>query len=81
MGNPLELLSKLVDFEMFRPSLEDGLIKKECKNPTGHPRSRQQRVLFHTMKIIEREPFVEAPMQRNTKEENKQIKAGQGKDL
>ena len=28
MGNPLELLSKLVDFEKSRPSLEDVLIKK-----------------------------------------------------
>ena len=31
MGNPLEQLSKLVDFEMFRPSLEEVLIKKDCK--------------------------------------------------
>ena len=37
MGNPLELLSKLVDFEMFRPSLEDVLIKKDCKTPAGRP--------------------------------------------
>ena len=26
MGNPLELLSALVDFEMFRPELEDILV-------------------------------------------------------
>ena len=37
MGNPIELLSKLVDFEMFRPSLEDVLIKKDCKTPAGRP--------------------------------------------
>ena len=34
MGNPLERLSSLVDFEMFRPVLEDVLLTKECKTPT-----------------------------------------------
>lgn len=33
MGNPLEQLAALVDFEMFRPALEDVLVKKECKTP------------------------------------------------
>lgn len=37
-GNPLELLSKLVDFEKSRPSLEDVLTKKDSKTPTGRPR-------------------------------------------
>lgn len=37
MGNPLEKLSSLVDFEMFRPTLEDVLVKKDCKTPTGRP--------------------------------------------
>ena len=32
MGNPLEQLSALVDFEMFRPELEDILVKKDCKS-------------------------------------------------
>ncbi|SJZ94478.1 hypothetical protein SAMN02745202_02468, partial [Segatella oulorum] len=29
MGNPLEQLSALVDFEMFRSDLEEVLIKKD----------------------------------------------------
>lgn len=37
MGNPLEQLVKLVDFEMFRPTLEDVLVKKECKIQAGRP--------------------------------------------
>ena len=32
MGNPLEQLSALVDFEMFRHELEDILVKKDCKS-------------------------------------------------
>lgn len=35
MGNPLERLSCLVDFEMFRSLLEDALLTKECKTPAG----------------------------------------------
>ena len=35
MGNPLERLSSLVDFEMFRQILEDALLTKECKTPAG----------------------------------------------
>ena len=31
MGNLLEQLSTLVYFEMFRPELEDVLVKKDCK--------------------------------------------------
>jgi len=37
LGNPLERLSTLVDFEMFRPTLEDKLVKKECKTGAGRP--------------------------------------------
>lgn len=154
MGNPLELLSKLVDFEMFRPSLEDVLIKKDCKTPAGRPQidvvlmfkviflqryyglgdhqiqyqvidrtSFRQFLGIHTVSEVPDEKtvwacrnklsedgtfdrlfdefrsflddkglsfndgkiidatFVEAPRQRNTREENRQIKAGQGKDL
>lgn len=154
MGNPLEQLSSLVDFEMFRPALEDVLVKKECKTPAGRPQidvvlmfkviflqryyglgdhqiqsqiidrtSFRQFLGIHTVaevpdektvwacknklavdgtfdrlfeefrtyldskglsfnegKIIDA-TFVEAPKQRNTKEENEQIKAGNGKDL
>ena len=31
MGNPLEQLAVLVDFEMFRPELEDILVNKDCE--------------------------------------------------
>ena len=37
-------------------------------------------LLFNEGKIIDA-TYVEAPKQRNTKEENEQIKAGNGKDL
>ena len=37
MGNPLEQLAALVDFEMFRPALEEVLVKKDCKTPAGRP--------------------------------------------
>lgn len=37
MGNPLEQLSSLVDFEMFRPALEDVLVKKDRKSTAGRP--------------------------------------------
>ena len=154
MGNPLEQLSALIDFEMFRSTLEDVLVKKECKTPAGRPQidvvlmfkviflqryyglgdhqiqyqiidrtSFRQFLGIHTVaevpdektvwacknklaengtfdrlfdkfrtfpdnkgllfnegKIIDA-TFVEAPKQRNSREENKQIKAGNGKDL
>jgi hypothetical protein len=37
MGNPLEQLSAIVDFEMFRPELEDILVKKDYKSTAGRP--------------------------------------------
>ena len=37
MGNSLEQLTALIDFEMFRPTLEDVLVKKDCKTPAGRP--------------------------------------------
>ena len=37
MGNPLEQLAALVDFEMFRHALEEVLVKKDRKTPAGHP--------------------------------------------
>lgn len=154
MGNPLEQLASLVDFEMFRPTLEDVLVKKECKTPAGRPQidvvlmfkviflqryyglgdhQIQYQIIdrtsfrqflgintvaevpdektvwacrnklsedgtfdklfdkfrsfldekglsFNEGKIIDA-TFVEAPRQRNTKEENKQIKEGNGDDL
>lgn len=34
-GNPLELVSALVDFELFRPTLEKALLCEECESPAG----------------------------------------------
>lgn len=38
LGNPLETLSKMINFEMFREDLEDVLIPKESKSAAGRPR-------------------------------------------
>lgn len=35
MGNPLEAITKVVDFEMFRPILESKLLDKFLKNNAG----------------------------------------------
>ena len=35
MGNPLEQVSALVDFELFRPSLEKALLCEQRKSPAG----------------------------------------------
>ena len=35
MGDPLERLSKTIDFEMFRADLEDTLLPKERKSNAG----------------------------------------------
>jgi len=154
MGNPLERLSRRVDFEMFRPILEEALLTKEVKSAAGRKpidvvlmfkvlflqryyglgdhqiqyqiidrTSFRQFFGIHTVaevpdektvwacrnrlsqcgafdhlfdefrsyldslglsfsegKIIDA-TFVEAPHQHNTHEENRQIKAGNGKDL
>lgn len=154
MGNPLEQLTALIDFEMFRPELEDILVKKDCKSAAGRPQfdvvlmfkviflqryyglgdkqiqyqiidrtSFRQFLGIHTVdeipdektvwhvknllskagtfdvlfdrfreyldrkglsfnegKIIDAS-FVEAPKQRNTRDENGQIKSGNGEDL
>jgi hypothetical protein len=32
IGNPLEMISKVVDFEMFRAALEDAFLNKDKKN-------------------------------------------------
>lgn len=154
LGNPLERLSSLVDFEMFRPVLEDALVNQECKTAAGRPqldvvlmfkaiflqryhglgdhqveyqiidRTSLRRFLgihtveevpdektiwaykdrlaadgtfdrlfcefrtfldgkglsFHEGKIIDA-TFVEAPRQRNSRDGNRQIKEGRGKEL
>lgn len=35
LGNPLEMISKVIDFELFRPLLELGLTKKDKKSNAG----------------------------------------------
>ena len=35
IGNPLEMISKVVDFEMFRALLEEALLNKEKKSFVG----------------------------------------------
>lgn len=37
MGNPLEMLSQYVDFEIFRPTLESALFTGERKSNAGRP--------------------------------------------
>lgn len=37
IGNPLEVLSTLIDFEMFRPTLESSLFSDERKSNAGRP--------------------------------------------
>ena len=39
MGNPLEQLAALVDFEMFRPALEEVLVRKDGRIPAGRPQT------------------------------------------
>ena len=36
-GNPLDKLAKVVDFEMFRETLEDGLLKEHMTNAGAKP--------------------------------------------
>jgi len=154
MGNPLEAISKVLDFEMFRPLLETKLLNKDKKNNAGAKpfdvvlmfkilllqryyglgdkqveyqiidrtsfkrflgletgdkvpdektvwAFREQltktglvdelfgqfigyleskELIFNEGQIIDAS-FTIAPRQRNTREENQQIKNGQGKDL
>ena len=153
-GNPLEKLEQVVDFEMFRPLLEEALKNTHRKNNAGrkpldpifvckalflqrfyglsdeqleyqiadrmsfrkflgiqsvydvidartlwkyrdemtkkgvfdqlftafHEVLEQKGLIFNEGKMIDAS-FVEAPRQRNSHEENKQIKEGKGKDL
>ena len=40
LGNPLEALDELIDFEMFRPVLEESLSNKSGRvTPDGHRRA------------------------------------------
>ncbi|MFV0391819.1 MAG: IS5/IS1182 family transposase, partial [Paludibacteraceae bacterium] len=35
IGNPLEMISKVIDFEMFRATLEDVMLNTEKKSNAG----------------------------------------------
>ncbi|KAA6316319.1 hypothetical protein EZS27_033353, partial [termite gut metagenome] len=35
IGNPLERLLRVIDFEMFRPELEENLLNPDHKNKAG----------------------------------------------
>ncbi len=35
IGNPLEMIQDVIDFEMFRDTLEDGVLTKDKKSPAG----------------------------------------------
>lgn len=52
IGNPLEQLSSLIDFEQFRPTLEAVLIKDDCKTPAG--RAQFDSVLMFKILILKR---------------------------
>ena len=52
IGNPLEQLSSLIDFERFRPTLEAVLVKDDCKTPAG--RAQFDSVLMFKILILKR---------------------------
>jgi hypothetical protein len=37
IGNPLEKLSQMIDFEMFRPTLEEKMLKHDKKGKITFP--------------------------------------------
>ena len=79
LGNPLEKLSRGIDFEIFRFLLEDNL-SKISKGPGGRP-PYDYILMFKILivnegKIVDAS-FVEVPRQRNSRKENAQIKAGE----
>ena len=123
MGNPLEVLSQYVDFEIFRPTLESALFTGERKSNAGRPPidcvlmfkvlflqryygltvwkyrelltntgvydklfsefhsfMESKGLQFNEGRIIDAS-FVIAPRQRNTRDENEQIKQGAGDKL
>ena len=56
MGNPLEQLAALVDFEMFRPALEEVLVKKDRKTRANSASYRSLRSA-HRHELPPREVF------------------------
>lgn len=52
IGNPLEQLSSLIDFERFRLTHEAVLVKDDCKTPAG--RARFDSVLMFKILILKR---------------------------
>ena len=94
MGNPLEQVSALFDFEFFHPTLEKTLLTEDCKTSAG--RRPIDVVLMFKVIFLQRyyvlgdhqieyqiigSTFVEAPRQRNTRREKTTIKNGKGDEL
>ena len=52
MGDPLERLSKTVDFEMFRTELEDALLPKGRKSNAGA--KRYDVVMMFKLMVLQR---------------------------
>ena len=52
LGNPLEKISKVLDFEIFRNILEEGLLKKDKKSQVGS--KRYDVVLLFKIMILQR---------------------------
>ena len=68
MGNPLAKLADMIDFEMFREELtKKGLFDTFYRFP-------EEKGLIMKEGVIIDGSFVDVPRQRNTREENRQIK-------
>ncbi len=52
MGDPPERLSQVIDFEMFRPELEDALVPKERKSNAGA--KRYDVVMMFKLMVLQR---------------------------
>ena len=72
MGNPLAKLADVIDFEMFREELtRKGLFDKLFDT---FYRFLEEKGLIMKEGVIIDGSFVDVPRQRNTREENRQIK-------
>ena len=72
IGNPLEKLDSVIDFEMFREELtRKGLFDKLFDT---FYRFLEEKGLIMKEGVIIDGSFVDVPRERNTREENRQIK-------
>jgi hypothetical protein len=89
LGNPLERLDKVIDFEIFREELEINMLNANRKNNSGcKPYDIEEKlfdkfhdyldsigILVNVGKVVD-VTIVEVPCQRNRSEENEKIKSG-----